>query len=389
MSVAAKILVLGTADWDQAIATNQHYVVREMCVHGTWDVTFVESMALRRPQLSRRDLRRIWRRIRRPRGGQATASSWRPRPAGLEVITPMVIPWHRGPARLLNRYLLKRLVRRWAEYQGPKILWTYTPVTYGLQGVADVTVYHCVDLLAEVPGIDPVIIERGERALADGRATAIGTSVVVANHLRARGFGEPLLWENVADTQVTTSARHLNLPRRSNYVIFAGNLAPSKIDYELLRALAEAGVGVHLAGPRAEGGGNDDEQFQALLDSGVEYLGLLSITELARELTTAAVGIIPYVLNNYTQGVSPLKTFEYLSAGLPVVSTNLPGVSPVAGDVFVETSREAFVTRVKSLAGGPSNEEIVRRAQLADGRSWSGRGLVIREMLRRLTGDDS
>ena len=51
------VLVLGTAEWDQAIATNQHYAVRELSEHH--DVTYVESMGLRRIEFTWRDARRI------------------------------------------------------------------------------------------------------------------------------------------------------------------------------------------------------------------------------------------------------------------------------------------------------------------------------------------
>ena len=57
--------------------------------------------------------------------------------------------------------------------------------------------------------------------------------------------------------------------------------------------------------------------------------------ELAHLYRQCTVGLIPYVVNDYTQGVSPLKTYEYLAAGLCVVSTGVPSVSPVAGDVVV------------------------------------------------------
>ena len=43
------------------------------------------------------------------------------------------------------------------------MLWLYTPVTYGLDGHACATVYHCGDLLGTFPGIDAGLIERAER----------------------------------------------------------------------------------------------------------------------------------------------------------------------------------------------------------------------------------
>jgi teichuronic acid biosynthesis glycosyltransferase TuaH len=58
------VLVLGTAEWNSPIATNQHYVVRELA--RAHDVRFVESMGLRRPRLDGRDCKERSRPRRRP-----------------------------------------------------------------------------------------------------------------------------------------------------------------------------------------------------------------------------------------------------------------------------------------------------------------------------------
>jgi teichuronic acid biosynthesis glycosyltransferase TuaH len=56
------ILVLGTAEWNSPIATNQHYVVRELAAGA--QVTFTESLGLRRPKIVRADRVRMGKRLR-------------------------------------------------------------------------------------------------------------------------------------------------------------------------------------------------------------------------------------------------------------------------------------------------------------------------------------
>lgn len=380
-----QILILGTADWAQPIATNQHYIARELTREGFASVTFVESMALRRPGFSRRDLARVARRIRSAllRASRPHEGATRPIPKGLTILSPLTIPLHHGLARVVNKIILKRLVADWIRHTGPRILWAYTPVTYGLEMHADLTFYHCVDLLGEFPGIDRIAVDRGERHLSAIGARAIATSEVVSSHLQRQGFKNVTLWENVADVSTFLEAEPLAGKRVAGRVLFAGNLSPRKVDYHLLMKLAEEGLDVRVAGPRAEGGGSDATQFSRLIDAGVEYLGMLDLKDLAQEMVGVTVGLIPYAVNGYTMGVSPLKTYEYLSAGLPVVSTGLPGVHSDGVDVFVEHDHDAFIATVNRLSSVPRPGDVVRRVEKARHNSWSERGNQARSIIGR------
>jgi teichuronic acid biosynthesis glycosyltransferase TuaH len=162
-SARSNTLVLGTAEWDAPIATNQHFVVRELAQDGS--VTFVESLGLRRPTLRRDDVGRMASRVGRSFSSRP-APTGRPRPESATIVSPLVVPLHRRPTRMLNRSLLRRATASWISSPRPRVLWTFTPVTYGLENEADVVVYHCVDLLAAFPGVDGVAVRRGEQHLA-------------------------------------------------------------------------------------------------------------------------------------------------------------------------------------------------------------------------------
>ena len=43
------------------------------------------------------------------------------------------------------------------------------------------------------------------------------------------------------------------------------------------------------------------------------------------------IGILPYKVNLFTKSINPLK-YEYVSSGLPVISTNLPNVVKLSID---------------------------------------------------------
>ena len=55
----------------------------------------------------------------------------------------------------------------------------------------------------------------------------------------------------------------------------------------------------------------------------VEFIGSVTHNKVPKYLSNFDVGIIPYIQNQYTHNISPAKLTEYLSVGLPCVSTNL------------------------------------------------------------------
>ncbi|MEU5912808.1 glycosyltransferase [Micromonospora sp. NPDC047527] len=378
----ANVLMLGTAEWDSPIATNQHYVARELAQ--TANVTFVESLGLRRPTLRRDDVVRMASRVRRAVGDRQTPAQ-RPRPAGARIVSPLVLPVHRTPTYPVNRALLRRATGDWLNSARPRVLWTFTPVTYGLEQSADLVIYHCVDLLATFPGVDAVAVGRGERSLSSRTAVAIATSTAVRDHLAATGFPRVELLPNVADVSVFTAASRPAGERRPN-VLFSGNLTPHKLDLPLLESIARAVRGrgeLLLAGPLAAGGGSFDAQLRQLEDLGARHLGVLTPDQLAEAAGTCAVGVIPYAINDYTRGVSPLKCFEYLSSGLAVLSSPLPAVAELA-----RTNPHVTVAEAGDLPAHlpdllqPVDDAVVRaRMASAAEHGWEGRGALLRDLL--------
>ncbi len=95
------------------------------------------------------------------------------------------------------------------------------------------------------------------------------------------------------------------------------------------------------------------------------------------------MGLVPYRSTPLTRGISPLKTFEYLAAGLPVVSTPLPAVAPVDGAVFLQDPA-TFVARVLQLLADEDPSRPARMTRLAQGHDWESRGRDLRALAGQL-----
>src|SRR5919206_779160 len=87
------------------------------------------------------------------------------------------------------------------------------------------------------------------------------------------------------------------------------------------------------------------------------------------------VGLLPYLINEFTAGIMPVKLKEYLAAGLPVVSTPLPEVCHFAeqhrGLVRFADSAEKFVASFRAALADNSPEAVDRRVAVAREYDWS------------------
>jgi glycosyltransferase involved in cell wall biosynthesis len=368
------IVCVGFADWDTELWTNQHHLMSRLARENR--VLFVESLGLRQPQLAGRDLRRIARRLRR---GVAPPRAVN----GLHVLSPLVVPMHRFAAvRALNRRLLPWLVRRAARRLGLRrpILWAYVPQAEVLVDVLDpsLVVYHCVDDIAAQPGIDTASFRAAEERFAQRADLVLASAPSLARRLRTIS-GNVLEAPNVADTALFARALEPGpldsaldaLPRPR--AVFTGAVVATKLDVGLLVALARArpAWSFALVGPVGPGDPRTDVAALAA-EPNVHLLGARAYGELPDVLRGADAGLIPYARNVLTDAIFPMKVYEYLAAGLPVVATALPSIAGVAE---VATARDA-AGLAALLDDALARDDPARRAarsQAAEAHSWDAR----------------
>ena len=125
------------------------------------------------------------------------------------------------------------------------------------------------------------------------------------------------------------------LPR----IVFTGAIVADKLDLPLIVEMCALRPGWSFAfvGPRGPGDPRTD--VSALTEVGnLALLGPRRYDELPKVLRGADVAILPYRTDGAMRSVFPMKTFEYLAAGLPVVSTRLPALTDVPGVAFAVTA---------------------------------------------------
>jgi glycosyltransferase involved in cell wall biosynthesis len=368
------IVCVGFADWDAELWTNQHHLMSRLARENR--VLFVESLGLRQPQLSGRDLSRIARRLRRGLGPPRALD-------GLQVLSPLVLPFHRYRlAQALNRRLLPVLVGRAArrlDLRRP-ILWAYVPQAEALIDALEpsLVVYHCVDDMAAQAGIDASSFRVSEQRIAARADLVLASSPALAQRLRTIS-GNVLEAPNVADTALFSRALQpgpldpdmaaLPAPR----IVFTGAIVATKLDLSLLAELARLrrSWSFTLVGPVGPGDPRTDVSALAA-EPNVHLLGLRPYGELPNVLRAAHAALIPYASNELTESIFPMKVYEYLAAGLPVVATPLPALANVP-EVATARDAQGIAELLDRELATDTPARRAERSHAASSHSWERR----------------
>ncbi len=150
------------------------------------------------------------------------------------------------------------------------------------------------------------------------------------------------------------------------------------VDYELIRKTAEYfdSGSVVLIGKIAV----DAEKKIRILDGvpNIHLLGRKPYADLPAYCKGFDVALNPFEINELTLAANPLKVREYLAAGLPVVSTDIPEVR-VLEDCAVGVDHDDFVAKVEEAIADPKpRDEVSDRIRH---ESWEAKVEELRKIL--------
>ncbi len=147
----------------------------------------------------------------------------------------------------------------------------------------------------------------------------------------------------------------------------------TKLDIPLLEELARLrpGWSFALVGPIGLGDPRADVSGLRAFPN-IHLLGPRSYAQLPAVLRGADAGIIPYARNPVTDSVFPMKVYEYLAAGLPVVSTSLPALDGV-GEILRADDAETMAAQLDRALEQDSAERRAERSRAASSHSWEQR----------------
>jgi teichuronic acid biosynthesis glycosyltransferase TuaH len=239
-------------------------------------------------------------------------------------------------------------------------------------------VYHCIDDITQ----NAYTHRHGTRLEREAMQQADLTLVTSTNLLRlhqphARRIAP---FFNAADLDIFSRVRTEQFDRpaelagRTGPVIgFVGNLDDLRIDYPLLRQVAQANPNktLLLVGPV-----NSPELAQLGINRlpNVVLAGSRPIHTLPPLLQHMDVVLIPFLCNTLTRSIYPLKINEYLAAGKPVVTTNFSDdIRAFESVLYLANDHAAFLRHIDSALAEDNPDRVAARTAVAAQNTWAAR----------------
>lgn len=173
----------------------------------------------------------------------------------------------------------------------------------------------------------------------------------------------------------------VQMPSGGHAIGYHGNIQ-SRFDFDLLEHIATARPEYTFA----MHGWVWDEVASYARDitarcKNVTFPGQFDYADLPQIMNEWSAAIIPHKNTEFTRSMNPMKVYEYLAAGKPVVSTPIDGLDDVSEHVTVAESADAFVTALDvALKLNSTTAQTARRASVAK-YTWASR---VQEMLSHL-----
>jgi UDP-galactopyranose mutase len=255
------------------------------------------------------------------------------------------------------------------------VLWFYTPMMLtmadGLKPLA--VVYDCMDELSAFRGAPPQLVEReqqlmaradlvftGGHSLFEAKRSKHDAAYPFPSSVDVKHFGSAAdIKDEVPDQQTIAHPR----------IGFAG-VIDERLDIGLLDGIAELRPDWQfvMIGPVVKISEDDLPKRD-----NIHYLGMKSYDSLPAYLAGWDVAMMPFALNESTKYISPTKTPEYLSAGLPVVSTAITDVVRPYGEmglVHIAGTPDEFVAGIAAAMQEDKETRMNQVAEFLAENSW-------------------
>jgi len=135
-------------------------------------------------------------------------------------------------------------------------------------------------------------------------------------------------------------------------VVYVGTLHADRLDIELCTSIATAlsqtasAASLVLVGPDALVP-SDRERIRK---AGGLVLGTRPASAIPAYVMNADVLVVPHLVNAFTDSLNPIKLYEYLAAGRPIISTPVAGFRDTNWPTIGLSSREDFADDVVTAA---------------------------------------
>ncbi len=176
-------------------------------------------------------------------------------------------------------------------------------------------------------------------------------------------------YETVTDTNLPVHALAQNWAKP--VFGYTGTIHGDRVDVNLIAAIAQTypSATITMVGPNLL-----EEADQQVLNqfSNIVFIGAQPYSELPNIMRSFDVCMVPHLVTPFTESLNPIKLWEYLAAGKPIVSTNVAGFRDFPELLFVSPTHDDFMENL-SVALSADKSAANDRQDVAKLHSWDSR----------------
>jgi glycosyltransferase involved in cell wall biosynthesis len=284
------------------------------------------------------------------------------------------------------KYILFKL-----EFKNP-IVWLSKPDMTDYSGKFNekLLIYHVVDEYLTYGGITEEkrpILEKLEKKALKQADLVIVVSKNLMNNKKPFNKNTYLVpnatdyegYSKIRDGAINLPDDILQLPRP---IIGYSGLISSRLNLDLLLFLAQTMQEWSIALIGHLNARHSIKKFDKLKKlPNVYFLGRKHISEIPCYLKAVDVGIIPYKINENSQSISPLKLYDYLAMGKPIVTTDFTAAHEFKDFIRISDTKEEFVLNIQEALETDNNELYVKRIRHAAKNTWDDRVSQISDLI--------
>ncbi|MDR1159951.1 MAG: glycosyltransferase [Syntrophomonadaceae bacterium] len=113
----------------------------------------------------------------------------------------------------------------------------------------------------------------------------------------------------------------------------------------------------------------------------IHWLGFKDYDLLPSYARVFDVGIIPFKNTRMVSAVNPIKMWEYMAVGMPIVTTAVPETLKHGSLLWYSRTREEFFQNISAALNENSEERKNQRREIARHNSWLSRAQSIKQLL--------
>lgn len=107
--------------------------------------------------------------------------------------------------------------------------------------------------------------------------------------------------------------------------------------------------------------------------SNITFLGVKDYKDLPDYLAEIDVCIIPFKINDITRNTNPIKLWEYLAAGKPIITTPIPEVEDLSEIIYIGRTRNEFLAKLDEALHENASTKQIQRMAIAEENDWDQR----------------